>query len=522
MPSDLILASDLGSGACKTVLIDARGRVRATAHREYPTFYPRPGWAEQDPDDWFTAFAATVVEVLDVSEAKPEDILAVGIVGVTHNAILLDAQQRPLGPSILMFDARSAAEVQSIKERWGPEVGRRTLNSVSTVWTWPHLEWVRRHRPEAWSSAAHIVFQKDYVRNRLAPSLVTDHIEASGTLLFDPVEGVWIDDFLTDLGLSQDRLPDVVDPGAVVGAVGAEGASATGLLVGTPVIAGTTDTVAEMVGSAAVVPGAATIKLASVGRIALVTKDPIPAPSVLNYRHVFEGLWYPGTASKYAASAYRWLREAFWPELADAADAYELMDEAASSVPAGAEGLIFHPHLNGQWAPYWDDELRGAFLGVTSRHSKAHFTRATLEGVAFAIRDALDSLSTLGPAIEDLRLIGRGARSHLWTEVLSNVIARPLSVPAQVDAAFGSALITAMSVGVIDHTPEAIRRLAATTTRRVEPATQIVGIYEALFEQYRDSVSSIRSVSKGLFDFERAHDGRPRQDGPNPVEEADW
>ena len=213
------------------------------------------------------------------------------------------------------------------------------------------------------------------MRNRFAPSYVTDVIDAGGTLFFDPVKEAWIEPFCADLGLAPSWLPEVVSPLDVVTKVSTQGATDTGLIAGTPVITGTTDTVAEVLGSGAVRPGEAVVKLASVGRIAAVTTEPMHNPKILNYRHVFDGLWYPGTASKSAATSVRWMRDTAWSEGCQET-VYTRMDQAASEVLPGSDGLLFHPHLLGEWAPHWNNHMRGSFVGLTARHSRAYLTRA--------------------------------------------------------------------------------------------------------------------------------------------------
>jgi xylulokinase len=502
--ADYVLASDLGSGGCKTILWRREGGVVAAARREYATHYPMPGWVEQAPDDWYEAFCLTTREVLRNSGIAPGQIAGVGIVGVTHNTVLLGADDRPLRPSILLFDTRSVPQVQEILHRWSETHTRaRTLNDVTPVWSWPQLLWLRQHAPEVWAATHKLLFQKDYVRHRLAASHCTDSIDAGGSLLYDPLRQDWIDAYCADLGIEHGWLPRVVAPTQIVAHVGAQGAADSGLLVGTPVITGTTDTVAEVLGAGAARPGVAVIKLASVGRIAVVADGPLVEPHILNYRHVLPGLWYPGTASKYAASAFRWLRDVLWPDLPEAA-AYRLMDEAAAAVPPGAEGVLFHPHLMGEWAPYWDEKMRGDFLGLTIRHRRAHLTRAVLEGVAFALRDALAEMEGLGLAAHEIRLIGQGARSPLWSQIVADVLNRPLAVPEQPDAAFGAALITAMGVGLVEATPTAVEA-AVRIARRLVPMPAAAADYEALFAIYRDADSALRGISARLHAFESRH-----------------
>ncbi len=512
MSESLILASDLGSGGCKTMAVTTQGRLVASARQEYRTSYPQPGWAEQDPDDWYAAFCATVRTVLKEAEVPPGRIAGVGIVGVTHNTVLLDERDRPLCPTILIFDNRCTAQAQAILTRWDGLVRELTLNDVTPVWSWPQLLWMRENRPEVWRATRRLLFQKDYVRHRLAPGAVTDIIDASGSLLFDPVRQEWIGQFCQDLALDPSWLPRVTHPLEIVAGVGTQGAADTGLLAGTPVVAGTTDTVAEVLGSGAVRPGRAIVKLASVGRIATVAREPVRRAHILNYRHVLDGLWYPGTASKSAASSYRWLRDAIWPKGSEE-DAYRLMDEAAAQAPPGCAGLMFHPHLLGEWAPYWDEHMRANFIGLTVRHSRAHLIRAVLEGVAFALKDALTAMEEAGLRAEDIRLIGRGARSGLWRQIVADVLDRPLRVPHQIDACYGAALVTAMGVNAIRRTPDDLESLVPIEAA-VEPRPEIADAYARLFAIYRDADSALRPISVRLHAFEhgqaREEAGRPR------------
>ena len=494
-----IIGSDLGSGGCKTVVLDSQGSVVAAAQQEYPARYPNPGWVEQDPDDWYDAFCSTVRAVLKESEIDPSQVAGVGIVGVTHNVVLLDGQGCPLCPTIHFFDNRSTAQVQDILDRWGDEVWERTLNDVTPVWTWPQMLWIRENLSDVWRATRRILFQKDYVRHRLAPAPVTDVIDAGGTLLFDPVQEQWIELFCEDLELDPSWLPEVVGPMDIVAEVSPQGAADTGLAVGTPVIAGTTDTVAEVLGSGAVRPGLATVKLASVGRIAVVAGEPLHAHHIFNYRHVFDGLWYPGTASKSAASSYRWLRDVAWPD-APGENAYAVMSEAAAKVPPGCDGLIFHPHLMGEWAPHWDERMRAHFVGLTARHTRAHLTRAVLEGVAFALKEALAEMEGLGLKAGQIRLIGQGSRSRLWGAIVTNVFNRPLHVPEQPDAAYGIALITAMGLDIVERTPEALEAIIALRWS-IEPDPEMSHAYATLFDIYRHADAALRCIDIRLHDF---------------------
>ena len=461
----------------------------------------RGGWVEQNPEHWYDAFCLTVQQVLRSSGTAAEQITAVGIVGVTHNCVLLDDRDQPLRPVVTMVDTRSRPQVQAILERWGDEVFQRTRNDPSTIWSWPQLMWIREHQRDLWARVRRVRFAKDYVRHRLAPSMVTDSIDAAGTLLFDPRANRWIGPFCSDLGLREDCLPEVVSPLDVVGKLNRQGAADTGLAEGTPVVAGTTDTAAEVLGAGALRPGMATVKLASVGRIAVVATTPLMRHRTINYRHVLPELWYPGTASKYAASALRWLRDVLFPGTQDEG-VFVARDRQAATVPPGAEGLLFHPHLMGQWAPHWNDHLRGNFLGLTARHGQSHPIRTVLEGVAFALRDALEELEGAGLCADEIRLIGQGSQSELWCQIVTDVLGRPVCVPRQTDAAFGAALIAAAGAGMIEPASASVERLIGLRAQLM-PDARCGERYRQLFDIYRSADGLTAALSERLGAFEQ-------------------
>jgi xylulokinase len=513
MNKDYLIASDLGSGSCKTIAINLTGKVVASTQYEYKTYYPQPGWVEQEPEDWYMAFCSTVRLVMAQAGITSNQVAGVGIVGVTHNVVLLDEHDKPLCRTILIFDSRSKAQVDDILSRWGDEVWKQTLNDITPVWTWPQMLWLKENRPEVWNETRHILFQKDYVRHRFAPAYITDVIDAGGSLFFNPVQETWIKPFCEDLGLNPTWLPEVVNSFDVVTKVSPQGAADTGLAIGTPVITGTTDTVAEVLGSGAVKPGEAVVKLASVGRIAAVTTEPMHSPHILNYRHVFDGLWYPGTASKSAATSVRWLRDTIWSDGCQES-IYTKMDEAASEVSPGSDGLIFHPHLLGEWAPYYDDQMRASFVGLTARHSRGHLSRAVMEGVGFSLKDALVEMENLGLKPKNIRLIGQGSKSSIWSYIIANILNRPLMVPEQVDAAYGTALITAMGIGAIEQSPNALGPVIA-MRNKIDPDPIVSSIYTELFDIYRQADQALHSVDLRLDNFEKAHSGiLSRQEQP--------
>jgi xylulokinase len=481
MKKGYVLASDLGSGSCKTVIVDARGEEVAGAGAEYPTLHPHPGWVEQNPDDWYRCFARTARQAITEAGIEAGQIAMVGLVGVTHNTVLLDDHDRPLRNAILTFDQRSVAQCREIEARWGDRVFSETLNAVTPLWSWPQLLWIKQNEAETWRAVRRLLFQKDYVRHRLAPGFITDTIDAAGTLLYDPVARRWLPDFYEDLGLTAAALPELAAPLDIVSHVSRQGSLDTGLPEGTPVIAGTSDTAAEVFGSGLLRPGQGMVKLASVGRLAVVNGKPLPDPHILNYRHVLEGLWYPGSGTKSAATIPRWLRDNLWK----GAD-YAELDREAAAVPPGSEGLLFQPHLHGEWIPHWDEMLRANFIGATIRHGRGHFGRAALEGVAFSIREGIEALASVGLQYREYRLIGGGAKSRLWRRIMCDCLGRQLAVPLNQDAAYGAALITGSASGLIDPAPEALETLIR-LEEVIDPDARTHELYSELFAVYKEA-----------------------------------
>ncbi len=500
--SEFLLGSDIGTGSCKTVLADQSGRAIAVAAKEYPTLFPREGHVEQDPEAWYRAFCETTRQVIRDSGLKPASVRAICVVGVTHNPVLLDTTGSVLRPAIHFWDRRSITQVAKIRARWGEEIASRTLNEPDPLWTWPQLLWIRENEPEVWGDISIVLFPKDYVRHRLAPSLFSDTIDPAGTLLYDPRKSGWIQAFVDDLGLPLSALPQVRAPTSIAGGLSESASVDTGLPAGTVIITGTTDTAAELIGAGSVQSGQTVVKLASVGRIMMVMDRPIARPFVLNYPHLIGNLWYPGSVTKHGASAYDWLRRALWGDASDSG-IFRKMDLAASETPPGSAGVFFHPHLSGEYAPQWDSELRASFVGMSVQHTRNHLTRAVLEGVAFQIGSALDQLLEAGGICHEVRLIGGGANSDLWAQIMANVLGRELLVPEQKSAAYGACLLAGMATGLYPREPERLTDQIRMSQVYV-PEADLQQKYAALQKTYADISIAIAGISHRLESLSRS------------------
>ena len=296
-------------------------------------------------------------------------------------------------------------------------------------------------------------------------------------MLFDTARGVWSEELCVLAGISTNMLPPVVKPTDVIGAVTGSASELTGLKEGTPVICGTTDTVMEVLAAGAVNLGATTVKLATAGRICVITDKPYPDRDVVNYSHVKDGLWYPGSATKAAASSFRWYRDTFGGD-------YRELDTGAENAPVGCDGLRFHPYINGELTPYADPKLCGSFIGIRSTHTKGHFTRSVLEGVAFSLLHSKKKLISLGvPCPNTATLIGGGAKSPLWSQIVADCLDMELVITESSDSSLGSAMLAGVAMGVFASFDEAVEKCIH-VKRRVTPNPENTKIYNEIFDEY--------------------------------------
>lgn len=481
-----LLGVDFGGSSSKATLLGEDGRVTATTTCEYPTYYPQSGWAEQNPEDSWNAFVSNVRELLEKSGAAPEDIAAVALDAATHTAVLLDEQDRPVRNAIYWTDTRASAEADELRARCGEEITRLSFNSVSSLWTLPQLLWLSRHEPETLARTKKIMAVKDYIRYRLTGDFVTDDIEAMGFMLLDANRNAWSDELCALAGVAAEKLPPLVRPTQRLSPIREEAARETGLRRDTLVIAGTTDTVMEVYAAGAIAPGQATVKLATAGRICAVTERAVVDPCLVTYRHVIDGLWYPGTATKSCAASNRWYRDTFGGD-------YAQMSAAAADVARGSDGLFFHPYLQGEITPYRDDRLRASFVGATGHHTKAHFNRAVLEGIAYSMKDCYQELKRLSIAPREAVLIGGGAKAPLWRQIMADMLGIPLRTVSDVDSSLGSAMLAGVAAGVFaDHRDAAAR--CVRIQDEIAPDPEGVAYYERGFGLYRQIQAALAPI----------------------------
>jgi len=485
-----VLGIDVSTTATKAVLVDEAGAVAGIGTAEYGFDQPRPLWAEQDPASWWAASIAAVGQVLDATRLDPGDIAAIGLTGQMHGLVLLDADDEVLRPAILWNDQRTASECEAIRAAIGAEhLIELTGNDAVTGLTAPKLAWVARHEPNVWARAAHVLLPKDYVRLRLSGEHALDKADGAGTLLFDLAARDWSPEMLAALRVPRDWLPRTFEGPEVTGSVSASAAAATGLRVGTPIVAGGGDQAANAVGVGVLAPGGAALSLGTSGVVFAATDAPLfdKRGRVHAFCHAVPDRWHLMSVMLSAAGSLRWLRDVVAP----GAEFGPLVGTAAD-VPAGSLGLLFLPYLSGERSPHPDPAARGAFVGLTLAHDRRHLVRAVLEGVAFGLRDGLDLMIAAGmPAPAWIRASGGGLASPLWRQILADVLEVELeSTETTEGAAYGAALLATPAAGWFPSVEAAAASLV--TSRPVAGPGPDAPRYRDAHEQYRALYPALR------------------------------
>ena len=473
-----LIGLDVGTTSVKGLAVSEDGEVIASAEQEYPLSTPRPGWSEQDPEDWWRA---TQVVLGKLSSDHPPT--SIGLSGQMHGLVALGAGDEVLRPAILWNDQRTGAQCAEIEASVGLErlIGL-TGNRALTGFTAPKLLWLRDEEPETFKRIESVLLPKDYVRLKLTGEKAMDPADASGTLLFDVAGRRWSHEVLDALALPAEWLPPVLESGERAGETSD----------GVPVAVGAGDQAAGAVGVGVMgAGGPLSVALGTSGVVfaALPEFATEPEGRVHAFCHAVPGGWHAMGVMLSAAGSLRWLRDAMgagasFAEHVGEADAWE----------AGVEGLTFLPYLAGERTPHADPDARGAFVGLSLRHDRGALTRAVLEGVAFGLRDSLDLMVGMGVEPVRARVSGGGARSETWLQIIASVLELPLErMAVDEGAAYGAALLGGVAGGTFSDVEEAVGECVRVTAT-VEPDRALVRAYADLLPQFRALYPALRSL----------------------------
>lgn len=493
----LFLGIDVSTTGSKALLVDETGNVVGAALTEHSISTPKPLWSEQDPQEWWTASTNSIRQALSQAGAKGEDVKAVGLTGQMHGLVMMDEAGKVLRPAILWNDQRTAEECDDITRI----VGFKKLlsicgNKALTGFTAPKILWVRKNEPDVYAKTAHILLPKDYVRYHLTGDYAVDHADGSGMILYDLKKRDWSKELLDALEIPESWLPKTYEGSEVTGVISASAAELTGLKAGTPVVGGGGDQAAQAVGVGAVTPGIVALTLGTSGVVFASTPSPLIEPEgrLHAFCHSVPGTWHFMGVMLSAAGSLRWYRDTLAPGMG-----YDELLAPAADIPAGSEGLLFLPYLTGERTPHPDPLARGAFVGLTVRHSKAHMTRSVIEGVSFGLRDSMELLKNAGLGeIKQVRVSGGGARSPLWRQMLSDVMNTELvTVNTTEGAAFGAALLAGVGIG----TWKTVEESCNATIKTLDKTTanpNVVKTYEQYYRQYTALYPALQPSFTGI------------------------
>ncbi len=488
MSEDFLLGIDIGTQGTKGILCSLDGDVRAESYREHGIHSPHPGWAEHDADqEWWAAFVITLRELLASSKIDPARIAAVGCSAFVPAMLPLDRNGKPLRPAILYTDRRSEAELEQLAVLLGNQgVTQEEIASIALASPIPQLLWVRENEPDVYERTAKVLQCQSYIVYRLTGTSYIDHaMKRSYAPLYDSAADGWSEERASLLGLNIDLLPDRISHATeIAGRIHHQAAVETGLLEGTPVSVGTADSFAEMVGAGVVFDGAAAAIYGSFTAI-LIGQDRSEDPH--HGFHCLPGLYFGGAAAPTGASLTRWFRDQLGSaEVAQAeasgVSAYEILSEQAASVPPGSEGLITLPFFTGEASSLHPYLKRGALIGLTTAHTRAHIYRSLLEGIALELRYQLESN---GRIPERMNAVGGGSQSKLWTQIVSDILVTEQHVlEVTYGAAYGDAYLAGMAAGLFEDTEHLLENWIR-VERVVSPDATNIDAYHRSYNAYR-------------------------------------
>jgi xylulokinase len=457
-----LMGLDISTTGAKALIIDEAGNVIAVANSPQPISQPKPLWSEQNPSDWWDGMANSIRTALSEANLTGDDISAIGLTGQMHGLVLLDENGAVLRPSMLWNDQRTQAQCDYMTETIGFErLIELTGNRALTGFTAPKILWVRDHEPEVYAKARHVLLPKDYIRFMLTDTYATDLAGAAGTSLLNVAERSWSTEVLEALGIPAEWMPPVHEGTEVTGTISAAGAAATGLKEGTPVVGGGGDQAAGAIGMGCVTPDTIGVTVGTSGVVFAPLAEYAYEPDgrLHAFCHSVPNTWHFMGVMLSAAGSLQWYKDTFAPDMD-----FDALLQEAEAVPAGSEGLFFMPYLTGERTPHPDPLARGAFIGMTSRHTRGHMTRAVLEGVAFGLKDSFTLIDNAGlPETFEVRISGGGAKSPFWQQIIADVLGAPLvNINTTEGGAFGAAILASITAGLYNDVASACAAMIQT------------------------------------------------------------
>ncbi len=476
----LYIGIDLGTSAAKLLLMDAQGAVLNVVTKEYPLEFPQPGWSQQNPEDWRKAVMEGIPELLEEFDAAA--VAGIGCGGQMHGLVILDEEDQVIRPAILWNDGRTAKQVDYLNEGIGrKQLSQWTANIAFAGFTAPKILWIRENEPENFRKIAKIMLPKDYINYILTGVHACDYSDASGMLLLDVKNKCWSRDMLQICGISESQMPGLYESYDCIGTVKPEIAMLLGISPAVKVAAGAGDNAAAAVGTGVVGEGGCNISLGTSGTVFISSRKFGVDPN--NALHAFahaDGGWHLMGCMLSAASCNKWFCEEILKTDDYAAEQMQISEEKLGNNP-----VFFLPYLMGERSPINDTNARGTFIGMSMDTSRSDLVQAVLEGVAFAIRDSVETAKSLGIPLASSKICGGGAKSRLWKTIMANVLNLKLECPeTEQGPGMGGAMLAMVAAGEYDSVEEVCSRFVQVKAT-VSPDPELVGRYEKRYQQFR-------------------------------------
>ena len=488
--SDLLIGIDVGTSSCKVAVFDADGIAMAQESRDYPVHYPKPGWAEQNPDDWWYAICTAVQDLLKKSEINPKRIAGVGIAGQSWSAIPIDKHGNCLCPTPIWMDTRSADICMELSGKIGADnIFRISGNPLEPTYTLPKILWYKRELPEVYANAVKILSSNGYIAFRLTGETSQDICQAYGYANFNMERGNWDEALGREIGLRRDLLCELMPCHEIIGSVTKDAALRCGLAEGTPVVAGGLDAACGTLGAGVLHNGQTQEQGGQAGGMSICTDSYHAEPSLILSRHVVPDRWLLQGGTVGGGGVIKWLGGELWPDKSFS----ELSLRAEKAAP-GSDGLVFLPYMAGERSPIWDAHAKGIYYGLDYSKKDSHIIRASMEGVAFSLRHNIEVASAAGAEVGRLSAMGGASNSLIWTQIKSDITGKPIDVPSSDTATtLGAAMLAGVAAGVFRDFDDAVSRTVK-TTRSHEPNMSNKNVYDKNYKIYLELYERLKSL----------------------------
>lgn len=495
-----LLGIDIGTSACKIAVFNREGEVIATASGDYNVYYPKQGWAEQNPVEWWQAVCGAIRKTLERGNIVPEEIAGIGIDGQSWSAIAVDANGTVLTNTPIWMDTRAKEICQELNEKIGAEeIFGLAGNSLQPTYTTAKILWYKRNLPEVYKNIYKILQSNSYIAYKLTGNMTQDVSQGYGFHCFDMRQGQWDADMCEKMGISMEMLPDIYPCHAVIGQVTEQAAKECGLAVGTPVVAGGLDAACGTLGAGVIQTGETQEQGGQAGGMSICTDSYRADPRLILSFHVVPGKWLLQGGTTGGGGVMRWLEREFGAfERIEGAklgkSSLDLFNEQAELIAPGSDGVVFLPYMSGERSPIWDTDAKGVFYGLDFGKTKGHFIRSAMEGVAFSLRHNLEVAKEAGADAQVMRAMGGSANSLLWTQIKADVTGKPIEVPSSDTATtLGAAILAGVGVGVYDSFEEAVA-LTVKPKRFHKPDEQKKAIYDKNYRIYLELYENLKET----------------------------